>query len=223
MQHEQNEQPTDQAAPYHHGDLRAALLDAAAEMIAAEGVEGVTMRALAQRLGVSRTAPYRHFADKAALLTAVATEGFQRLHAALTTPSGAATATGAGEPDGAQVLQQMGVRYVRFAVANPTHYRLMFSAQFPSADSPPTPEAMELVRAATAAFDVLLATVIRGQETGALRAGDARTLARIAWANVHGLSLLLIDGQLQVGTSPEEVERFAQFATQVTTEGMANH
>lgn len=218
-----NDQSNQNDQPYHHGDLRAALLDAAAEVIATEGIEGVTMRGLAQRLGVSRSAAYRHFADKAALLTAVATEGFQQLHDALTAPSGPTGPTmgSENEMDGARMLQQMGIRYVRFALAHPTHYRLMFSVNLPSMQSSSGDEAAELARAAAATFDVLLQTVIHGQETGALRTGDARQLARVAWANVHGLSMLLIDGLLQVGSSPEEIEGFVAFATRMTTEGMA--
>ncbi len=81
---------TNQTGRYHHGDLRAALLAEAAAMIAEEGVVSVTMRAIGRRLGVSRAAPYRHFADKNALLVAVAADGFNRLKAACKPLTGAA-------------------------------------------------------------------------------------------------------------------------------------
>src|SRR5918996_5749972 len=106
--------------PYHHGNLRRGLLDEALATIRAEGVEGLKLREIGARLGVSRTALYRHFADKRALLIAVATDGFRTLREQLVT----AWEEGAR---GRAAFQSMGVAYVRFAVANPSHYRVMFS------------------------------------------------------------------------------------------------
>ena len=105
--------------PYHHGNLRRALLDEALATIRAEGVDGLTLREIGARVGVSRTALYRHFADKRALLAAVATEGFRTLRQQLIT---------AWEDGGRgrAAFDSMGVAYVRFAVANPAHYRVMF-------------------------------------------------------------------------------------------------
>src|SRR3954471_12609436 len=105
--------------PYHHGNLRRGLLDEALTTIRAEGVEGLTLREIGARLGVSRTALYRHFADKAALLEAVATEGFRRFRAQLLVSWEAAGHGIAG-------LDAMGLAYVRFAVASPAYYRVMF-------------------------------------------------------------------------------------------------
>src|SRR5918999_1235380 len=99
---------------YHHGNLRRALLDEALVTIRDEGIEGLTLREIGARLGVSRTALYRHFADKQALLTAVATEGFLGLRQQLV----AAWEEGGRGPSASQA---MGVAYVRFAVDNPSH------------------------------------------------------------------------------------------------------
>src|SRR5688572_3879770 len=107
--------------PYHHGNLRRALLDQALATIHAEGVNGLTLREIGARLGVSRTALYRHFADKRALLTAVATEGFRTLRHELV------KAWEDGGRGGA-AFQAMGVAYIRFADANPSHYRVMFGS-----------------------------------------------------------------------------------------------
>src|SRR5918995_5657601 len=106
--------------PYHHGNLRRGLLDEALATIRTEGVERLTLREIGARLGVSRTALYRHFADKRALLAAVATEGFRTLREQLVS----AWEEGGRSPVGSQA---MGAAYVRFAVANPSHYRVMFS------------------------------------------------------------------------------------------------
>src|ERR1041384_7388776 len=104
---------------YHHGNLRRALLDEALATIGAEGVDGLTLREIGARLGVSRTAMYRHFADKRALLAAVATEGFRTLRQQLV------SAWEAGGR-GSAAFESMGTAYIRFAAANPAHYRVMF-------------------------------------------------------------------------------------------------
>src|SRR5262245_40601577 len=104
---------------YHHGNLRRALLDEALATIRDEGVDALTLREIGARLGVSRTALYRRFADKRALLAAVATEGFRTLRQQL------ASAWEQGGR-GPAAFDAMGAVYVRFAVDNPSHYRVMF-------------------------------------------------------------------------------------------------
>src|ERR671917_1746006 len=133
--------------PYHHGNLRRALLDEALATIRTEGVEGLTLREIGARLGVSRTALYRHFADKRALLAAVATEGFRMLRQQLVT----AWEEGGRGPAASQA---MGVAYVRFAIDNPSHYRVMFS-RFVD----PEPQEPELAAEAGGAFHVLVDSV----------------------------------------------------------------
>src|SRR5262245_54089083 len=104
---------------YHHGDLRRALLEQAVRTIHAHGVDGLTLRAVGESLGVSRTALYRHFADKSALLAAVAAQGFRTLRTKLT----AAWTEGGG---GRQGFAAMAGAYIQFALAQPSHYRVMF-------------------------------------------------------------------------------------------------
>ena len=106
---------------YHHGDLRRALLDEALRTIQQDGVEALTLRTIGLALGVSRTALYRHFADKRALLSAVATEGFRMLRARLVE---------AWRSSGLREFNDMGVAYVRFAIANTIAYLLNFSFLF---------------------------------------------------------------------------------------------
>src|SRR5688572_30965197 len=107
------------AGHYHHGDLRRALVEEAVRTIQTHGVETLTLRTVGERLGVSRTALYRHFADKPALLAAVGREGFRMLRLTLTE---AWEQNGRGR-DG---FEAMGIAYVRFAVDHPSHYRVMF-------------------------------------------------------------------------------------------------
>jgi AcrR family transcriptional regulator len=183
--------------PYHHGNLRRALLDEALATIRAEGVDGLTLRQIGARLGVSRTALYRHFADKRALLTAVATEGFRMLRQQL-------VAAWEGGGRGPAASQAMGVAYVRFAVANPSHYRVMFS-RFIDAE----PQDPELAAEAGGAFQALVDAVAALQRDGIVRGDDTVLVARFIWAVVHGVAMLAIDGQLPEPGGVEELMRYA--------------
>jgi AcrR family transcriptional regulator len=183
---------------YHHGDLRRALLQEAVRTIQTRGVEALTLRAAGQTLGVSRTALYRHFTDKAALLSAVAQEGFRMLRLELV----AAWDKGGGGRNG---FEQMGVAYVRFAVEHPAHYRVMFGGFLRgyASDAP-------LATEGSAAFQVLVDALAAQQRAGLVRQDDPQQLAQFVWAVVHGVARLAIDGQLrgpQAGT--EALTRYA--------------
>jgi AcrR family transcriptional regulator len=182
---------------YHHGNLRRALLDEALATIRVEGVEALTLREIGARLGVSRTALYRHFAVKRALLTAVATEGFRMLRQQLVV----AWDEGGGGPAASQA---MGVAYVRFAVANPSHYRVMFS-RFVD----PDPKEPQLAAEAGGAFQTLVDAVAALQRNGIVRGDDTVLVARFIWAVVHGVAMLAIDGQLAEPGAVEELMRYA--------------
>lgn len=170
---------------YHHGDLRRALIETAISMINEAGTESVTMRTLSDRVGVSRSAPYRHFPDKTALLCAIAEEGFRELEGRL---EEAARDTSLGA---LARFEQTAIAYVDFAVSNAAHYRLMFSDMILT--DPPN---AGLRAAAEGAFGVALRAIRACQEEGSIGAGDAVVLANISWATVHGLSVLILDRQL---------------------------
>src|SRR4030095_6023245 len=138
---------------YHHGDLRRALLDEALRTIQQDGVEALTLRTIGLRLVVSRTALYRHFTDKRALLSAVATEGFRMLTERLLR---------AWSEGGIHGFNAMGVAYIRFAMANPSHYRVMFGG---FVDDGPRDE--DLLRESTAAFQALVDAIVLLQKDGA--------------------------------------------------------
>jgi AcrR family transcriptional regulator len=171
-------------APYHHGDLREALLSAALAILEeGEGVAGLSLREAARRAGVSAMAPYRHFADKEALLAAVATIGFERL--------GKALAAADADSDSKAALNAQGVSYVAFACAQPALFRLMFGTHAPT-------KCGALGAAADVAFH-LLADRVAAQAPPAL----TMPLTLASWALVHGLAMLAVDGQLaQFGASP---------------------
>ena len=182
---------------YHHGNLRRALLDQALATIRAEGVDRLTLREIGARLGVSRTALYRHFADKRALLAAVATEGFRTLRQQLV----AAWEEGG---KGRAAFESMGVAYVDFAVANPPHYRVMFGGFVdPKASEP------ELATEAAGAFQALVDALASLQRDAIMRDEDTVTMARFVWAVVHGVAMLGIDGQLREPGAAERLMRYA--------------
>jgi AcrR family transcriptional regulator len=191
---------------YHHGDLRRALLTEAVRTIGVEGVQGLTLREVGSRLGVSRTALYRHFASKSALLAAVARDGFERFRQDLV----AAWEQGGGGREG---LSAMGRAYVAFALANPSHYRVMFGHFREQCEHDP-----DLTREAQAAFQVLVDAVEALQRARELRTDDPATMARFIWATVHGIAMLAIDGQL----APEMTEALVQYATNRTASGVAD-
>jgi AcrR family transcriptional regulator len=182
---------------YHHGNLRRALIDEALATIRDDGLGALTLREVGARLGVSRSALYRHFADKRALLTAVATEGFRMLREQLVT----AWEDGGRGPAASEA---MGVAYVRFAVENPSHYRVMFS-RFVD----PEPQETELAAEAGGAFQALVDAIVTLQREGLVRKDDPVLVARFVWAVVHGVAMLAIDGQLPEPRGVEDLMSYA--------------
>ena len=197
------------AGRYHHGDLRRALLDAALVLLDEGGVASLTLRGAARRAGVTQAAPYRHFADKEALLAAVAEEGFRALADRMQAVAGGA--------DDAPLrrLRGLGLAYVAFATEHPARYRVMFGAEIPDKAAHP-----DLKVAADRAFGLLRDSIEACQQVGAVRSDDVNRLAMIAWSLVHGLAALLIDGQLaSVGVEGGEAQELAEVATTTIFDG----
>ncbi|MER6597892.1 TetR/AcrR family transcriptional regulator [Streptomyces parvus] len=169
---------------YHHGDLRAACIRAARELLEEDGSAGLSLRAVARRAGVSATAPYRHFADREALVSAVAAEGYNELAGSLAQAHPA--------PSTPDELAAVAVAYVRFALEHPALFRAMFA-------EPCDPTSEERV-AATAAISEYVRTIVDATFPGV----DADALSTTVWALVHGLAFLHLDGKLDSST-PEIV------------------
>ncbi len=177
-------------ARYHHGDLRNALLETALRLVAERGAEGFSLREAARELGVSPGAAYRHFADKQALMTALALDG----HVRLATAMEKAIARLPGKPgtraQAAAAFSAIGEVYVEFAVRHPSHFRVMFGPCLEDWGIPgqaaPGRDAFQIL------MDVLDAMVATGVIDARARAG-----AEIAaWSGVHGLAALLVEGAL---------------------------
>ena len=197
------------AAPYHHGDLRRALIETALAMVTEEGAWKFTLREVARRAGVSHAAPYNHFADKSALLAEVAALGFEALRRDLE--------EAARRPRSSrQALPAIAVAYVRFGVEHPAHYRLMFGPELAERERHPA-----LQQASDAAFAPLTTVLERGQAAHEVRPGSVRDQALAAWSLVHGLTTLLIDQRLSfLGVSTGEAERKARLAGAMLFEGL---
>lgn len=175
------------AGDYHHGDLRRALIDEALRTVDKRGVEGLTLRAVGEALGVSRTALYRHFSSKQALVAAVAREGFRTLRLAL-------VEAWEGRGRGQAGFEAMGEAYLQFAVAHPSHFRVMFGRFVESCARNPG-----LIEEADGAFRALVDALVDQQRDGQVRGDDPLMQARFVWAVTHGIATLVIDGQLRDG------------------------
>jgi AcrR family transcriptional regulator len=169
---------------YHHGDLRAALLDAAEAELREHGVEGFTLRACARRAGVSHAAPAHHFGDAKGLLTALAAIGYQRFLATQ------ARRKHDEAPDAQAQLVAAGLGYIDFAQANPALFRLIFASDRPDHDDP------ELCAAARAAFSQLVADVAAVFGANPEASAQGRAMVASTWALVHGMADLAITGRL---------------------------
>lgn len=194
---------------YHHGDLRNALVKAGVEILAEEGVGGLNLRKVARRAGVSEAAPYRHFEDKQALLAAIAKDGFHRLAARM---QGALDAA----PDDVQSqLLALARAYVNFGLEHPAHMREMFSGLMVQRSTYP-----DLQAAADQCKMATCSTIRRGQEQGIIQAGDSKAIFAVFWSNVHGLTMLLLEQQMQeVIEDPSRLEPLIVLSIQALCNG----
>ncbi|WP_437963662.1 TetR/AcrR family transcriptional regulator [Sorangium sp. So ce260] len=184
--------------PYHHGDLRRAVLEEALALIEEQGNASFTLREVARRIGVSHAAPYRHFADKRALMTELAVQASAALGAQI-----AAALEGAGGELRARFLAA-GFAYVRFALEHPAPFHVMYSGEVDAAD--PRVEA-----AAAQNLGVLLGFIEEAQRAGAFPPGDPMALAVPVWAMHHGLATLAASGALSKA-GPVELRRLVDDA-----------
>lgn len=161
---------------YHHGNLHDTLIETGLQLIAEKGVRALTLREIGARAGVSRTAAYRHFADKSELLAAISEAGFKQFADTLD------VARNGNHPDVAARLHAMAVAYVQFAADHPAYIEVMFGSNGGVVKS----GSKEGARA----FSILEQTIVDGQNAGEFRSGSPLMLAQGVWAQVHGISML---------------------------------
>ena len=180
--------------PYHHGDLRSALLAAAEAELADNGIEAFSLRQVAKRAGVSHAAPAHHFGDANGLLTALAAEAYRQFLAVQ------AAREAAADPAPRAQLVAAGLGYIDFAMSRPTLFRLMFGSRRPDYTDP------ALQGAAEAAYLHLAAQV---KAAGGQTAADEAAI----WAQAHGLADLLSAGRLKALASLDPSQRDALLAS----------
>ncbi|MCK6521431.1 TetR/AcrR family transcriptional regulator [Myxococcota bacterium] len=191
--------------PYHHGDLRRALLDAAMALIEENGgPHGWSLREAARRAGVSPGAPYRHFEDKQALLVALGLEGLERLNALC------AEEAAAREPDPLSQFRAMGIATVRFAAHNPVHYRVMNLPEVLMALQPHLQPTQDRV-------DQMVGEAVA--QPG-VRLDDAALLSLAGQAMVYGIARMFVDGHFAaMGVGPDQAEPLASRLTEILGTG----
>ena len=176
-------------ATYHHGDLRAALVDAAIDLLEESDDTELSLRAVARRAGVSPAAPYRHYADREALVSAVAAVGYRELSERL--------AAAHPSPSTPEQLADVAIAYVQFALDRPALFRIMFTEPCDRDDD-------ERVAATAAVSGYVQAIVER-----TFPQAEAEALATAIWALVHGLALLHLDGKLDAHDTTVVAERIS--------------
>jgi AcrR family transcriptional regulator len=170
--------------PYHHGNLRNALLEQAARTVRQQGADELSLRDLARQVGVSHSAPRRHFPDRQALLEALAEDGFARLGAELQ------HAVETAGPSFAARLRATASAYVRFATDDAALLELMFASKHQT-------QSDALHESAERAFSVMLELIREGQAAGVLEQGEPERVGTLLFATVQGLAALVTSGMLE--------------------------
>jgi AcrR family transcriptional regulator len=182
---------------YHHGNLRAALLAAALDLLESDGLHALSLRKVAAQARVSHAAPAHHFPNIQALLTALAVIAFERFADSM------ALARAAAKPEPAAQIQAAADGYLAFARANPALFRLMFSeSQLDWSDA-------TLKVAAEASFQHLIEiTAPFAKQLGLTSAQDRQELEKLVWAAAHGFAHLYTDGKMHSDATPPDLARF---------------
>lgn len=185
-------------ASYHHGNLRETLIEASAHIIKMQGIDGLSLRKLADQVGVSRAAPYHHFKDKNALLAAVAEQGFESLGQLLQNVIGQDIPL-------LERLRQAIKGYLQFALDHPTQYDLMFGRKLWQSD-----QFDHFQRQAKDCFRLYVQLFQQLIDQGFLKEDeDALRLSQLLWATLHGLAKLTEEGLFSVANSIEDITQYA--------------
>jgi AcrR family transcriptional regulator len=197
--------------PYHHGDLRRVLIDAALQLVGEGGPDAVSVREAARRAGVSPGAPFRHFENRDALMNAVAEEAQRRFRAEIAAALGEAPA---GDP--LARFRHLGLAYLRWAMRNPTHFEIISSRRFFDHD-----KAAEVSRDNNELIDLTERTLAEAFAKGQLRSPDLKRMQIAGRALVYGFARMNIDGHFpRWGVDEAEVERTAEAILDLFIEGI---
>lgn len=198
----------DRKAGYHHGALREALIEAAQQLISEKGVDGFTMADACRAAGVSTAAPYRHFADRKALVEAVAARGFDSLSVRTREARDA-------HPDGSIAsIVAMGQAYVAFVTRDPALFQLMWGAGAPERQESP------MATSGHQCFGVLLQAVDAFRRAQGLEATDTLAIAVPLWTIVHGTASLVLGERFEKVAPGTDVDRLVEHTTRAYLTGL---
>jgi len=169
---------------YHHGNLKEALISSGLEIISESGLEALSLRNVAKRIGVSHTAPYNHFSDKQALLAAISTAGHEQLYSILLEVFEVAVAVSKN------IIPEIAWTYLQFAMNSPSKFKLMFSGALEEERNHPA--FIEITSKTVALFEKI---IVFCQSNGQLPAGNVEKTAIKLWSTVHGFTTLMLEKQ----------------------------
>jgi AcrR family transcriptional regulator len=205
--------PSPQPKPYHHGDLRRGLIEAAIQLAEEGGAEAVSVREAARRAGVSPGAPFRHFESRDALMTAVAEEAQRRFRAEI---DAALAEAPAGDP--LARFRKLGLAYLRWAMRNPAHFEIISSGRYFDHD-----QAAELSRDNAELIGLTGRLLAEAFAAGQLRSVDLKQVQLAGRALVYGFARMNIDGHLpRWGVADADAERTAEAILDLFIEGIAS-
>ncbi|MBI5294684.1 MAG: TetR/AcrR family transcriptional regulator [Chloroflexi bacterium] len=172
------------AKTYHHGNLKETLISAGLAILAEQGVEGLSLRSVAKKIGVSHAAPYNHFSNKQALLAAISTAGHEQLHQVLL------NTFEKSKRSSPNIISEIAWAYLQFALDNPSKFKLMFSGALE--EERDHPDFVEVSQKSIALFEEII-TFCQGK--GQLPSGNVEVIAIKLWSLAHGFAYLMLENQ----------------------------